>query len=164
MTAPGPAYLEKIVSWNELTGRLDSLRSKGLRIVFTNGCFDLLHPGHTHYLAQAKAQGDILVVGLNSDESVRRLGKGRGRPVQPQAARAEVLAALASVGMVSVFDQDTPYELIKLARPDVLVKGGDWAVEEIVGGDLVLAGGGKVVSRPYIKGESTTEMIERVRG
>ncbi len=162
--APPPSYLEKIVSWEELSRRLGILRREGLKIVFTNGCFDLLHPGHTAYLAQARSRGDILVVGLNSDESVRRQNKGPGRPVQTQEARAQVLAALESVGLVVVFDQETPYELIKIVRPQVLVKGGDWTVEKIVGADLVVEEGGKVLSLPYLEGESTTDIIERVRG
>ena len=162
--APPPSYLEKIVSWEELSRRLGILRREGMKVVFTNGCFDLLHPGHTAYLAQARSRGDILVVGLNSDESVRRQNKGPGRPVQTQEARAQVLAALESVGLVVVFDQETPYELIKIVRPQVLVKGGDWTVEKIVGADLVVEEGGKVLSLPYLEGESTTDIIERVRG
>ena len=165
MSPPGgPAYLAKIVTREELSGRLEAHRQKGSRVVFTNGCFDLLHPGHTRYLAQARGLGDLLVVGLNSDASVRLLGKGEARPVQPQEARAEVLAALESVDLVTVFDRETPYELIKVARPDILVKGGDWPVEEIVGADLVLANGGEVISLTYHQGESTSEIIERVRG
>ena len=160
----GPSYLDKIVSRDELVRRLALLRGEGRRIVFTNGCFDLLHPGHTRYLDQARSLGDILVVGLNSDESVRRQGKGQGRPVQTQVHRAEVLAALESVGLVVIFDQDTPYELIEAAQPDVLVKGGDWPLDKIVGADLVSARGGEVISLTYWEGESTTDIIERVRG
>ncbi len=161
--SPRPSYLDKIVTREELTRRLDILRRDGLKAVFTNGCFDLLHPGHTRYLDQARSLGDILVVGLNSDQSVRRQGKGPGRPFQSESARAEVLAALESVSLVAVFDQETPYDLIKTVRPDVLVKGGDWTVDRIVGGDLVAAGGGKVLSLPYWDGESTTEIIRRIQ-
>lgn len=161
---PDPSYLKKIVSWEGLAQRLEQLRGAGRRIVFTNGCFDLIHPGHVRYLDQARSLGDILVVGLNSDQSVRSLGKGGDRPVQTQEHRAEVLAALESVGFVAVFDQDTPYELIAKAQPDILVKGGDWPVEEIVGADLVLARGGEVLSLAYWEGESSTDIINRVRG
>lgn len=135
----------------------------GKRVVFTNGCFDVLHPGHVDLLARAKALGEILVVGVNSDESVRRLAKGRERPLNPLAARVFVLAHLASVDYVTPFDEDTPYTLIATLRPEVLVKGGDWTPERIVGRDLVEAAGGRVYSLPLLPGYSTTDLIERVK-
>ena len=129
------------------------------KIVFTNGCFDLLHVGHIRYLAEAKAEGDILVVGLNSDDSVKRL-KGPTRPVQPELDRAEILLALRSVDFVSIFNEDTPYELIDAIRPDVLVKGGDYKIDDIVGSDLVLSYGGRVKALSFVDGKSTTNLIK----
>lgn len=149
--------MTKVLTRSELKERLDRLASEGKRIVFTNGCFDLIHVGHTRYLAQAKALGDILVVGLNSDSSVARLKPGR--PVVTESERAEVLASLAVVDYVTVFPEDTPYELIALIRPHVLVKGGDWRKEDIVGADIVP----EVHSLPYIAGASTSGLIERVQ-
>ena len=131
------------------------------RVVFTNGCFDLLHRGHTRYLEQARALGDLLVVAINGDASVRTL-KGRGRPVVPAEERAEVLAALAAVDLVLIFDDLTPARVIRAVRPDVLVKGGDWPISQIVGADLVQSRGGIVRSLPYVDGASTTELIRRV--
>jgi rfaE bifunctional protein nucleotidyltransferase chain/domain len=136
---------------------------KGRRIVFTNGCFDILHPGHVDLLARARALGDVLVLGLNSDESVRRLGKGADRPVNPQADRAFVLAGLACVDYVIIFHEETPLELIRAVRPQVLVKGGDWTPDNIVGREVVEAAGGEVRSLPLIEGFSTTSLIERIR-
>ena len=133
----------------------------GRRVVFTNGCFDLLHRGHTRYLEQARALGDLLIVAVNSDASVRRL-KGAGRPVVPAPERAEVLAALACVDVVLIFDDIDPGRVIRMVRPDVLVKGGDWPVDEIVGADFVRKTGGKVRSLPYVPGVSTSELIRRV--
>src|SRR5438045_482644 len=138
------------------------LRAEGRQVVFTNGCFDLLHPGHVGYLAAARALGEALVVALNSDASVRRL-KGAGRPILKQDERAEVMAALAVVDYVTVFDEDTPRQLIAALLPDVLVKGGDWAIEEIVGREEVEAAGGRVLALPYLEGCSTTDIIERIR-
>ncbi len=135
----------------------------GKRIVFTNGCFDILHPGHVDYLARARDLGDLLVVGLNSDASVRRI-KGTTRPVNPEHDRALVLGALACVDHVVIFSEDTPYRLIQAVLPDVLVKGGDWPVEKIVGRDIVEARGGRVLSIPLLPGYSTTRIIERIRG
>lgn len=132
-------------------------------VVFTNGVFDLLHPGHVELLEAARAQGDALVVGVNTDVSVRRLGKGSERPVVPQAARARVLAGLAAVDCVVLFDEDTPLELITQLRPDVLVKGADYARERIVGGDFVESYGGRVVRVPIVSGFSTTAIVERLR-
>ncbi|WP_092158707.1 D-glycero-beta-D-manno-heptose 1-phosphate adenylyltransferase [Maridesulfovibrio ferrireducens] len=132
------------------------------KIVFTNGCFDILHAGHVDLLARAKAQGDILVLGLNSDQSVHSI-KGEKRPVVSQQQRAFVLAGLASLDFVIVFDEDTPYELIKKVQPDVLVKGGDWTVDNIVGRDVVEGRGGVVLSLPLLPGYSTTSVIRFIR-
>lgn len=132
-------------------------------VVFTNGVFDLLHPGHIDVLTGARAQGDLLVVGVNSDASVRRLGKGPERPVRSEAERAYVLAGLAAVDAVVVFDEDTPLELVRALQPDVIVKGGDYAPESVVGADLVRARGGRVVIIPLTPGQSTTSIIQRLR-
>jgi len=131
------------------------------KIVFTNGCFDVLHYGHVHYLAQARQMGDVLVVGLNSDASVRRL-KGEGRPVNSEQARAFVLAALEMVDYVCLFEEDTPYELIAAVQPDVLVKGGDYSVDNIAGSDIVLKRNGKVCVLPFVDGFSSTSIIEKI--
>lgn len=132
--------------------------------MFTNGVFDLLHPGHVRYLEAARALGDRLVVGVNSDASARRLGKGPGRPVQSGDARAAVVAALRAVDHVCLFDEDTPASLIEALRPDVLVKGGDYTVEEVVGRAVVEADGGEVVILPFADGHSSSDIIERIRG
>ena len=132
------------------------------KIVFTNGCFDVLHFGHVHYLLQAKELGDILVVGLNSDESVRRL-KGPSRPINGEKERAFVLAALTCVDYVVVFEEDTPKELIETVRPDVLVKGGDYALDQIVGADFVTRNGGSVTTLPFVEGFSSTRIIEQLK-
>lgn len=145
----------------ELENQLEPLR-KGSKLVFTNGCFDILHVGHVKYLQQAKALGDILVVGLNSDASVKRL-KGEERPVQVEADRADVLAALACVDFVCLFNEDTPLDLITTVKPDFLVKGGDWPVEKIVGYDFVTSYGGQVKSLPFVPGRSTSSILERVK-
>lgn len=134
----------------------------GREVVFTNGCFDLLHYGHVHYLAEAAALGDYLVVGLNSDASVQRL-KGQHRPIQPEQSRAAVLAALACVDLVVIFENDTPLELIQHLTPDVLVKGGDWAVADIVGSNHVLEHGGKVCSLTFVEGYSTTSIEQKIQ-
>jgi rfaE bifunctional protein nucleotidyltransferase chain/domain len=131
--------------------------------VFTNGVFDLLHPGHVELLESARAEGAALVVGVNSDASVRRLGKGAGRPLAPQEARARVLAGLAAVDCVVLFDDDTPQSLIEALAPDVLVKGADYARDAIVGADWVEARGGRVVRVPLVPGFSTTSLVERLR-
>lgn len=135
---------------------------KAQHIVFTNGCFDLLHPGHVDYLQRARALGSFLCVGLNSDASVSRL-KGVSRPVVAEAARAFVLAGLACVDAVVVFDEDTPYELIRAVQPHTLVKGGDWSVEAIVGRDIVEQAGGEVLSLPVLAGYSTSALIQRIQ-
>lgn len=138
------------------------LRGQGRRIVFTNGVYDLIHPGHVRYLQAARALGDALVVGVNSDRSVRA-NKGPSRPVNPEAERAEVIAALACVDAAIVFDEDTPHQIITRLQPDVLVKGADWAEDAIVGREVVEARGGRVVRMPIEQGFSTTSLIERVR-
>lgn len=142
---------------------LEAWRAAGERIVFTNGVFDLLHRGHVEYLAEARALGDRLIVGVNTDASVRRLGKGPERPLVGEADRAAVLAALRSVDLVVPFDDDTPERLIQEVRPDVLAKGGDWAKETIAGGAFVESRGGRVVSVPLRPGFSTTALIGRLR-
>ncbi len=156
-----PAH-PKVIAGNALETRVAALRARG-RVVFTNGCFDLVHAGHVDLLERARALGGGLVVGVNSDESVRRLDKGAGRPVTPLAQRMFVLAGLASVDLVVAFDEDTPAALIARVRPDVLVKGGDWPVETIVGRDTVQATGGEVRSLPLLAGYSTTAVIERIK-
>ncbi len=138
-------------------------RAAGKTVVFTNGVFDILHPGHVRYLRDARALGDLLIVGLNSDRSVRALAKAPGRPVNREGERAEVLAALRSVDAVVVFDEDTPHAIIAALQPDVLVKGADWGEDAIVGRDIVEARGGRVVRIPLAKGYSTTAIIQRVR-
>ena len=138
-------------------------RQRGYRVGFTNGCFDLLHPGHVHLLEQARSWCDRLVVGVNSDASVSRL-KGPTRPIQGEAARAAVLASLATVDLVAVFEEDTPTELIRLVRPDVLVKGADYTVDQVVGGDLVQEWGGEVKLAELLPGNSTTATVARIKG
>jgi D-beta-D-heptose 7-phosphate kinase/D-beta-D-heptose 1-phosphate adenosyltransferase len=138
-------------------------RSAGQRMVFTNGVFDVLHPGHIRYLRDARALGDLLMVGLNSDRSARALGKAPDRPINPEHERAEVLAALASVDAVVVFDEDTPHAIITALQPDILVKGADWGEHAIVGRDVVEARGGRVVRIELAPGYSTTSIIERIR-
>ena len=147
----------------DLLAEVARLKNAGQRIVFTNGCYDILHPGHVDLLARARALGDVLILGLNSDNSVRRLGKAPDRPVNPFSVRAFVLAHLASVDYVIVFDEDTPFELVRAIRPHVLVKGGDWPLDRIVGNDIVQADGGEVYSLPLLPGFSTTSMIARIR-
>ncbi|ADC89451.1 rfaE bifunctional protein [Thermocrinis albus DSM 14484] len=149
-----------IVSLDELQRILERER-KGKRVVFTNGCFDILHAGHADYLAKAKAMGDILVVGINSDESVRRI-KGDRRPIVPQDMRAKLVDSLKPVDYVLIFEEDTPLNLIKAIKPDVLVKGEDWPLEEIVGADIVLSYGGTVERIPFSYTVSTTQIIERI--
>jgi D-beta-D-heptose 7-phosphate kinase/D-beta-D-heptose 1-phosphate adenosyltransferase len=151
----------KIESLESLAERGRTLRQSGKRVVFTNGCYDILHPGHIELLSKARALGDVLVVGINTDESVRRL-KGAGRPIFDEAERAELLGALEMVDFVCTFAEDTPLEAILKIRPDVLVKGADWGVDEIVGRSEVESWGGKVVSVPFLRGKSTTDIVERV--
>ncbi|MFI5243832.1 MAG: D-glycero-beta-D-manno-heptose 1-phosphate adenylyltransferase [Gemmatimonadales bacterium] len=154
----------KIRSWDAALAWRRSAASAGRKVAFTNGVFDLLHAGHIDVLRGARAEGDCLVVGLNSDASVRRLGKGPGRPVRDEVERAYVLAALEAVDAVVVFDQDTPLELVRHLQPDVIVKGGDYAHATVVGAAEVSARGGRVVIVPLTPGHSTTATIERMRG
>lgn len=146
-----------VKDWDQLDKALDGERRKGRKVVFTNGCFDLLHAGHVRYLREAKKLGDVLAVGLNSDRSVSEIKPAR--PITPEEQRAEVLSALEMVDYVTLFDETTPYELIRRIRPDVLVKGGDWKPEDIVGSDIVA----ETRSLPYFEGLSTTEIIEKIR-
>lgn len=155
--------LSKILPLEQATERVHELKRQGKRVVFTNGCFDLLHPGHTRYLAEARKLGDVLLVALNSDRSVRIL-KGPGRPITPEAERAEIVAALASVDHVTVFDDLTPQAVIERMLPQVLVKGADWGPNEIVGRPEVERAGGQVVSIPVVKGFSTSALIDAIRG
>ncbi len=155
-----PEFETKIVAPGELAGRLALLPRP---LVFTNGCFDILHRGHVTLLAQARALGAAMVVALNSDTSVKRLGKGNDRPVNTLADRLAVMAALECVSLVTWFDEDTPIERILDCRPDVLVKGGDWPVEKIVGNAEVTGWGGRVVSIPFIHQKSTTALLEKIR-
>ncbi len=149
----------KITTASELANSLDLKRP----LVFTNGCFDILHRGHVDYLQRAKTLGESLVVGVNSDDSVRRQNKSPERPINSLEDRLAVLAALEAVDYVIAFDKDTPFELIKQLVPDILVKGGDWAVEDIVGNDVVWAAGGEVKSIPFKFERSTTNLIEKIR-
>ena len=153
----------KVVLRELLLSKLAAERAQGKRIVFTNGCFDLMHVGHTRYLQAARALGDALVVGVNSDASVRRLEKAQDRPIVPEAQRAEVLAALSCVDFVVIFDEPDPLELIRAVQPDVLVKGGDWAIDRIIGRDIVEARGGTVKTIPLVPDVSTTSLLQRIR-
>lgn len=151
----------KILSLDQLRTERELLRQAGKKVVFTNGCFDLLHPGHVRYLQQARALGDSLIVALNSDRSVREL-KGEKRPILTEAERSEVMAALACVDFVTVFDEPTPREIISALLPDILVKGGDWGIDSIIGREEVEAAGGKVMSLAFVEGCSTTDVIDRI--
>lgn len=151
------------VSRQQVSALADRIHERGGRVVFTNGVFDLLHPGHVRYLIDARALGDALIVAINSDRSVRA-NKGPSRPINPQHERAEIVAALRSVDAVTVFDEDTPQALIAAIQPDVLVKGADWDADNIVGRDIVEARGGKVVRVELAKGFSSTRLMEKVRG
>lgn len=154
----------KLISQQEISRFVNAKRFTGKRIVFTNGCFDILHAGHVDYLTQARDLGDILVLGLNTDESVKRLNKGPERPINNENARAKVLAGLGCVDAIVLFNEDTPYELINLVQPDVLVKGDDYKPEAIVGYDIVTARGGKVVTIPFLQGFSTTNIVNKLKG
>jgi D-glycero-beta-D-manno-heptose 1-phosphate adenylyltransferase len=154
---------EKLLSQSELVKALIPRRSQSQRIVFTNGCFDVMHVGHTRYLQAARDLGDLLVVGVNTDRSVRSLNKGSDRPIVPDDQRAEVLAALACVDYVVLFDEPDPGRLIGEIQPDVLVKGGDWAPDKIVGRETVEARGGVVKTIPLVPGVSTTALAEKIR-
>jgi len=154
--------MDKVLARNDLKAKIDAARGAGKKIIFTNGCFDIIHAGHTHYLAAAKALGDVLIVGLNSDASVRSI-KGEKRPLVPEDERAEVVAALGCVDFVVIFEEPDPQALVDLLRPDVLVKGGDWREEDVVGRESVASWGGKVVIIPHKKGLSTTNIVERIK-
>lgn len=154
-------YRLKIMEIDALKAERDLLRASGKRVVFTNGCFDILHPGHSRYLSAASELGDHLIVAVNSDSSVKRI-KGPERPVFPEDARAEMLAAFGFVDRVIIFDEDTPLELITLLLPDILVKGGDWGEDEIVGADVVKGAGGEVRRISFVDGYSTTGIIKRI--
>ena len=160
MTYPTPKFEDKICPPEQLAERLAALPRT---LVFTNGCFDILHRGHVTYLAQAAALGTSLIVAINTDASVKRLGKGDDRPINSQDNRAAVLAALESVALVTWFDTDTPAELIELVKPDVLVKGGDWTPDRIVGAAETLARGGQVHSIPFLFDTSTTATLQKIR-
>jgi D-beta-D-heptose 7-phosphate kinase/D-beta-D-heptose 1-phosphate adenosyltransferase len=149
--------MKKILTWDKLKKTVDGLKAKKKKIVFTNGCFDIIHIGHVRYLKEAKALGDILIVGLNSDKSVSLIKPER--PINSQNHRAEVLSSLETVDYVVLFDEATPYELIKLIQPDILVKGGDWKKEKIVGSDIAR----ETYSLPYVEGVSTTGIIEKIK-
>lgn len=152
---------DKILDWKTLKEKVREWKRQGFTIVFTNGCFDLLHIGHIRYLEAAKGYGDKLIVAVNSDKSVRAI-KGSKKPLVPQEERVELIAALSFVDSITVFDQSTPLELIEYLCPDVLVKGSDWAEDEIVGSKTVIAHGGKVIRVPQVEGASTSILIERI--
>ncbi|MHB1185226.1 MAG: D-glycero-beta-D-manno-heptose 1-phosphate adenylyltransferase [Desulfobulbia bacterium] len=154
---------DKIVELEDLAELTARYRGVGRKVVFTNGCFDILHQGHVTYLEQARREGDCLVVGVNSDASVRALGKGDDRPVNHEQSRARILAALGCVDHVVIFAEETPHRLITTLMPEVLVKGGDWPVEKIVGATEVLAAGGRVLSIPLVENYSTTSLLKKIR-
>ena len=152
----------RVLTWDQTRSLVGRSRAERRRVVFTNGVFDLLHPGHIRYLQLARNLGDLLIVGLNADASVRR-NKGPGRPLTPQDERAEILAALECVDAVVVFGEDTPDEIVRLVQPDVLVKGADWPADQIVGRDTVEARGGRVVLVPVEQGHSTSAIVDRIK-
>jgi D-beta-D-heptose 7-phosphate kinase/D-beta-D-heptose 1-phosphate adenosyltransferase len=154
--------LERVLTRDQAVALVNRLRAAGATIVFTNGVFDLLHPGHVRYLQQARSHGDALIVGLNADASVRR-NKGEGRPINPERERAELLAALGCVEAVVLFEEDTPADIIRAVQPDVLVKGADWPADQIVGRDTVEARGGRVIRVDVEAGYSTTRLVDRIR-
>jgi D-beta-D-heptose 7-phosphate kinase/D-beta-D-heptose 1-phosphate adenosyltransferase len=153
---------DKIKTVDQIAAIAAQAKKNGRSVVFTNGCFDLLHRGHVHILRQAKAAGDILIVGMNSDRSVKSI-KGSARPILPETDRVELIAAMEMVDYVVLFDESDPYQLIAAIKPNVLAKGGDWSADKIVGSDIVERNGGRVAVIPYLKGFSTTEIIERIR-
>jgi len=154
-------YRLKIRELPDAKKEVERLRSKNKKIVFTNGCFDILHVGHARYLYAAREMGDLLIVAMNSDRSVKAI-KGPDRPIMNQSERSEMLASLECVDMVIMFNEDNPMELIRYLMPDILVKGGDWKEEDIIGADVVKAAGGQVRSIPFIKGYSTSDIIKRI--
>ena len=156
------SYRHKVKESDAVRQEIDILKARGKKIVFTNGCFDILHPGHTRYLWAARQLGDYLAVAVNSDRSVRKI-KGEGRPVTPQEDRTEVLAALSFVDAVVLFDEDDPLKAIRRLMPDVLVKGGDWPEDKIIGADVVKRAGGEVKRIPFLSGYSTTAIIRKIK-
>ena len=156
-------YIKKIKTLQETKKECEQLKASGQKVVFTNGCFDILHPGHTRYLCAARGLGDHLIVAVNSDRSVRTL-KGPERPIFSEQVRAELLAALSCVDTVFIFDEDNPLKVIKYLLPDILVKGGDWSEGTIIGADVVKEAGGEVKRIPYINGFSSTEVIKKIMG
>ena len=155
--------MSRILLRDDAVALVQSLRQQGRVVVFTNGVFDILHPGHARYLTDARACGDALIVGINSDRSARSLEKGPDRPVHPELERAEVIAALRAVDAVVIFDEETPFSIVSALQPDVLVKGADWAADAIVGSDVVEARGGRVVRIPLAQGYSTSSILARLR-
>jgi len=153
--------MDKIKTFSQIQEIVNSLKAQSKKIVFTNGCFDIVHSGHVDYLKKAKQLGDVLIVGLNSDSSVKSI-KGKQRPINNQNDRAVILSAFYFVDYVVIFDQSTPYELINMIKPDILVKGSDWYNKTIVGSDIVIENGGKVVLIEYLEGKSTTTIIEKI--
>lgn len=158
-----PGYAEKLKTLEELASITQGLRRQGKQLVFTNGCFDLLHRGHVRYLDRAKTLGDVLIVAINSDASVRAL-KGPGRPVMSDEERAELVTALAAVDYVLVFEELDPEKVIRVLEPDVLVKGGDWPADQVVGRQIVESRGGRVCTLPYVEGASSSQLLRRIRG
>lgn len=156
--------INKIVLKEEAFTRLNLIRNNKQKIVFTNGCFDIIHPGHIDYLSKARDLGDFLVLGLNTDNSIKKLNKAKNRPINNEKMRAFVLAALSCVDLIVLFDDETPYELIKYLNPFILVKGSDYKTEKIIGYDLVLANGGEVCTIPLLEGYSTSKLIEKIIG
>jgi D-beta-D-heptose 7-phosphate kinase/D-beta-D-heptose 1-phosphate adenosyltransferase len=159
---PDAGHSSRVLTWQQTAAFVKDARSAAHRIVFTNGVFDLLHPGHVRYLQHARSLGDLLIVGLNADASVRK-NKGPDRPITPEGERAELLAALECVDAVVIFDQDTPADIVRLIQPDILVKGADWPADQIVGRDTVEGGGGSVVLVPVEPGFSTSSIVSRIR-
>jgi D-glycero-beta-D-manno-heptose 1-phosphate adenylyltransferase len=155
-------FKNKLVSKEQAFIQVNELKAADKKVVFTNGCFDILHPGHVDYLCQARDLGDFLILGLNTDNSVRQLNKAPNRPINNEQTRALVLAGLSCINAIVLFDDATPYELIKLLQPNILVKGDDYAVEKIVGYDLIIANGGSVTTIPFLPGYSTTRLIEKI--
>lgn len=155
-------YRHKIKTLQEAKEECDRLKGLGEKIVFTNGCFDIIHPGHTRYLHSARKSGDYLIVAVNSDRSVKAI-KGQKRPILPQQVRAELVAALGCVDSVLIFDEDIPLKVIQYLLPNILVKGGDWADEGIIGADVVKEAGGEVKRIPFVTGFSTTDIIDKIR-
>ncbi|MCF7858196.1 MAG: D-glycero-beta-D-manno-heptose 1-phosphate adenylyltransferase [Candidatus Cloacimonetes bacterium] len=153
----------KLKNWEEIAQITREAKLQNQKIVFTNGCFDILHAGHVKYLAEASELGDLLILGLNSDDSVKKL-KGSDRPINNQTDRAIVLSALTSISYIVIFEEDTPYKIINHIKPDILVKGGDWSPQDIVGSEIVLSYKGQVKSLPFVSGKSTTKLLKKIKG